>query len=55
MTEKLKAVEEWNTPIGSHEKKIFNNRDILNCLNTWFDVPTNGVVKKVACYIPSSY
>jgi len=32
----MKVVEEWNTPIGSHEKQISNNREILDRLNVWY-------------------
>ncbi len=33
---KLSAIEEWNTPIGSHKRKVTDNREILECLNTWY-------------------
>ncbi|UCG01283.1 MAG: hypothetical protein JSW11_16905 [Candidatus Heimdallarchaeota archaeon] len=33
---KFKAIEEWSTPFGSHEKNISNNREILDCLNIWY-------------------
>ena len=36
MKPKLEVVEEWNTPIGSHEKIITSNREILDCLNIWY-------------------
>lgn len=33
---KMNAIEEWNTPIGSHKRNVTKNRGVLECLNTWY-------------------
>jgi len=34
----LKIIEEWNTPFGSHENMVSNNRGVLDLINKWFKV-----------------
>ncbi len=39
----LKAIEEWNTPFGSHTKEAANNRGVLDYLNRWYGTLNHDV------------